>query len=734
MRKAITYILLLLPFFVIAQPYNNPNGSFSNCGSFFYDNGGAAGNYTSNQNRITTLCSNSVPNPCIRLTFTAFDLEAGFDFLYIYDGPNTNSPLLGAFTGVVSPGTVTSTTGCLTFQFISDLIFVRPGWAATISCVPCPVLATPYDMPSGKTISTCAASVFRDNGGAANYTDNQDRTTTFCSSAGNCMRATFTAFNIENGWDFLTIYDGPNTSSPLIGNYTGAVSPGTVTSTTGCLTFRFTSDYTGLAAGWSANLSCVACPAPPAAPTVYTIPVIFHIIHNGEAVGTGSNISQAMVNSQLQVLNEDFSASNADIAGTPAPFVPTIGNSQIQFCLAAVDPVGAVLAEPGIDRRNRNTAPAFAAPPYSMAYTDATIKPATSWNPLNYFNLWVADMSGGLLGYAQFPNNSGLLCFAVNNGPANTDGVVVYYPSVGRPPANPYVWQYNLGRTASHEIGHWLGLRHIWGDAVCGTDCIGDTPYSVGPNFGCPPYPWISTDCANAPYGDMWSNYMDYTDDACMFMFTKVQRTDMRRVMTVSPRRLELAASTVCTNPLPVDLLSFTSKCSGKENILEWVTASEYNSDYFLLERSKDGGVFSSIATVKAAGNSSTNKYYVFTDIDPIQGKSYYRLSQIDFDGTKETFASIAVSCREENDFSLDVNGNPVTDGTINLSVSAADGSTILLVLTDVLGREIYSKAIVTTSGNFLIVVNPEQKLAQGMYNITASSKDEYISRKIIVR
>ena len=731
MRKAITYILLLFPFLSVGQPYNNPVGSFSNCGSFFYDSGGAGGNYGSSQNRTTTLCSNA--GNCIRLTFTAFDLETGYDYLYIYDGPTTASPLLGAFTGVISPGTVTSTTGCLTFQFISDLIFVRPGWQATISCVACPVLATPYDMPSGKTISTCAASVFRDNGGAANYTDNQDRTTTFCSSAGNCMRAVFTSFALENGWDYLTIYDGPNTSSPLIGNYTGAVSPGTVTSTTGCLTFRFTSDYTGLAAGWSANLSCVACPAPPGAPTVYTIPIIFHIIHNGEAVGTGRNISQAMVNSQLQVLNEDFSAANADIAGVPAPFVPAIGNSQIQFCLAAVDPVGAVLAEPGIDRINRNTA-GFAAPPYSMAYTDATIKPATFWDPLNYFNLWVADMSGGLLGYAQFPNNSGLTCFAVNNGPANTDGVVVTYFSVGRPPANPFVSPFNLGRTASHEIGHWLGLRHIWGDAGCGTDCVGDTPYHIGSNIGCPPFPWISTPCANAPYGDMWMNYMDYTDDACMFMFTKVQRANMRTVMNVSPRRLELPASTVCSVPAPVELLSFTGKCSGKENLLEWVTASESNSDYFTLERSKDGSAFSSIGTVKSAGNSSAIKNYSFTDTDPLQGKSYYRLSQTDFDGRKETFAPIAVSCGEENNFNVTVNSNPVADGTINLSISAAEGENILLVLTDVLGREIYSKAIVSVSGNFLIAVNPEQKLAQGMYLITASSKDEFISRKIIMK
>ncbi|MBI4932020.1 MAG: T9SS type A sorting domain-containing protein [Bacteroidetes bacterium] len=184
----------------------------------------------------------------------------------------------------------------------------------------------------------------------------------------------------------------------------------------------------------------------------------------------------------------------------------------------------------------------------------------------------------------------------------------------------------------------------------------------------------------------------------------------------------------------PVELLSFTAECKDNKVFSNWQTASEFNNDYFLLERSRDGSVFSPIATVKGTGNSSTIKNYSFTDTDPLQGKTYYRLSQTDFDGSTKTYTPIAVSCGEENNFSLDVNGNPVTDGTINLSVSAAEGSTVLLVLTDVLGREIYSKAIVTASGSSLVILNPEQKLAQGMYSIIASNKDEYLSRKIIVK
>lgn len=126
------------------------------------------------------------------------------------------------------------------------------------------VCAQTYNMPGG-TINTCSGNFYDTGGSGGNYTNSQNITTTFCSNAGNCVRLVFSAFNTENGWDFLRIYDGPNTGSPLIGTYTGTTSPGTVTSSTGCLTFNFTSDGSIVAAGWAAAISCVACPPPPPA-------------------------------------------------------------------------------------------------------------------------------------------------------------------------------------------------------------------------------------------------------------------------------------------------------------------------------------------------------------------------------------------------------------------------------------------------------------------------------------
>lgn len=275
---------------------------------------------------------------------------------------------------------------------------------------------------------------------------------------------------------------------------------------------------------------------------VLTIPTIVHVIHNGEAVGSGTNISQAQVNSQITVLNQDYRRTNPDASSTPSLFQSVAADCEIEFCLAQVDPSGNPLAQPGINRINRNTA-GFSTPPYSMNYIDATIKPATSWDPTKYFNVWVCNLGNGLLGYAQFPNNSGLTGMNANNGAANTDGVVILYSAFGN--TGNVQAPYNKGRTATHEVGHWLGLIHIWGDdgtGCNGSDYCADTPNQADENYGCPTFPAVS--CSNS--GDMSMNYMDYSNDACMNLFTANQKARMVTVLGVSPRRLSLTTSNVC--------------------------------------------------------------------------------------------------------------------------------------------------------------------------------------------
>jgi len=315
--------------------------------------------------------------------------------------------------------------------------------------------------------------------------------------------------------------------------------------------------------GYSAakRLSTAAPGALRTAATTYTLPVVVHIIHNGEAVGTGTNISQAQVQSQLDVLNEDYRKLNADGALVPGVFQPLRADAQFQFVLAARDPSGAALPEPGIDRVDRS-AQGFVAPPYSLSYTESTIKPGTDWNPDQYLNIWVMNLASNVLGYAQFPDNTaGLGGLSPLGGQANTDGVVILYSAFGR--VGTLSSTYNKGRTLTHELGHWLGLIHVWGDTDCGNDYCADTPTQQTGNYNCPTFPHVT--CSNGPSGDMFMNYMDYVDDACMQLFSGNQKDRMQAVLAAgTPRRgVLLTSPALCTNTLVAKATNSGAICAG---------------------------------------------------------------------------------------------------------------------------------------------------------------------------
>ncbi|MBK7964423.1 MAG: PKD domain-containing protein [Bacteroidetes bacterium] len=282
------------------------------------------------------------------------------------------------------------------------------------------------------------------------------------------------------------------------------------------------------------------------AAVVYNIPVVFHVIHGGSAVGVGLNISDAQINSQIAVLNEDFKKLNADTSTIPGVFTGVAANCEINFCLAQTNPQGG--ATNGINRVHYNTF-GGTTPPFQKSYIDATIKPNTIWNTNNYLNIWVVpdykDGVNDILGHATFPAGSGLSGLTAPFGTTTTDGVVVWYRSCGRI-GNVQI-PYHKGRTATHEIGHWLGLRHIWGDNTCGNDFCGDTPTQQSANFGCPSFPHVT--CSNGPNGDMFMNFMDYGDDLCLKMFTTDQKSRIQTVMSNSPMRVALSQSTVCNPP-----------------------------------------------------------------------------------------------------------------------------------------------------------------------------------------
>ncbi len=270
---------------------------------------------------------------------------------------------------------------------------------------------------------------------------------------------------------------------------------------------------------------------------VITIPIVVHVIHNGEAIGTGRNISQAQIQSQIETLNEDFrrrvntNGFNNDSRGA---------DIEIEFCLAQFNPQGQRMTELGIDRVNGNRTS------WTRNDIEGSLKPTTSWDPNKYYNIWVLDFAAqddNLLGYAQFPSSSNLSGIPAGGGAASTDGVVVNYANFGNAQKGSFSLlraPYNLGRTLTHETGHWLGLRHIWGDAACGDDFCSDTPTQASESRGCQKG---RISCGGA---NMVENYMDYSDDGCFNIFTRDQKTRMRTVMEISPRRASLLTSNVC--------------------------------------------------------------------------------------------------------------------------------------------------------------------------------------------
>ena len=225
------------------------------------------------------------------------------------------------------------------------------------------------------------------------------------------------------------------------------------------------------------------------------IPVVVNVLYKTAA----ENISLAQIQSQIDVLNEDFNAANADFISTPALFSGVAANVEISFVLETVNRKSTTKTSWGTRDAMKKT---------KQGGLDPT-------SPTTKLNMWACTIGGGILGYAQFPGGS-----------TTTDGIVVDSKYFGLSGTGAY--PYNLGRTATHAVGHWMNLRHIWGDATCGSDLVSDTPTHDTANYGVPAYPHYST-CTGTPV-EMTMNYMDYTDDRGMYMFSNGQKSRMASI------------------------------------------------------------------------------------------------------------------------------------------------------------------------------------------------------------
>jgi hypothetical protein len=247
----------------------------------------------------------------------------------------------------------------------------------------------------------------------------------------------------------------------------------------------------------------------PRTDAIYYIPVVVHVLWNT----TGQNISDAQINSQIDVLNEDYGRTNANASATPAAFAQIASGTNFRFCLAHYDPSGNITT--GIERR-QTTKTEFQTDDQMKHFSMGGLN---QWDPDRYLNIWVCNLGPDILGYAETPD-------VVPH--TNTFGVVIAYNAFGR--MGTATSPYDLGRTTTHEIGHCFNLWHIWGDdnGTCGGqgDLVGDTPDQANETYNCVNFPKLDTCSPNYP-GIMFMNYMDYSDDDCMSMFSAGQAVRM---------------------------------------------------------------------------------------------------------------------------------------------------------------------------------------------------------------
>lgn len=284
--------------------------------------------------------------------------------------------------------------------------------------------------------------------------------------------------------------------------------------------------------------------------TVYQIPVVVHVIHDNSSNTIGgfsnSNISDAQIYSQIEVLNEDFRRTNTDASQTSTEFLSIASDTEIDFCLATIDPNGNV--SNGITRHFSSSLPFNP----NNTSDNKELKSFGYWPADQYLNIWVSELSEDILGYATFPSDVSIDGLGGYFTDLTNDGVVLDYRAFGR--TGSLLTNYNLGRTGTHEVGHWLGLFHTWGDEdnCFATDYCDDTPNQFTSSSGCP----------NSPFScnsrDMSENYMDYSYDRCLNAFTADQKDRMRAVIENSPRRNALLNSLGCCTIDKTTNLPFT--------------------------------------------------------------------------------------------------------------------------------------------------------------------------------
>ena len=432
-----------------------------------------------------------------------------------------------------------------------------------------------------------------------------------------------------------------------------------------------------------------------------TIPVVVHVVYKTSI----QNIPDDQIFSQIDVLNEDYRRLNADTTQTPAMFQGVAGDVEIEFCMATTDPDGNPTN--GITRTQTNV---------NSFSTNNAIKYTSqggedAWPSESYLNIWVGNLSGGLLGYAQFPNGGSPL----------TDGVVILYSSFGY--NSPGGYPYNKGRTTTHEVGHWLNLYHIWGDdggSCSGSDLVADTPNQGNNYWGCPPFPQSS--CGSE---DMFMNYMDYTDDACMNIFTNGQK--VRTHAAINVYRSSLFSSLGCATDLPSAAFTsnqtevpvgcgvdFTDMSTGEPISWDWYfeggtpsTSNEQNPENIIYD---EEGSFMVSLTVENSAGSNTIEVEDYITVGEF-------IPEVDFEADMVSFCSDNVvtltdnstACPDTWQWSFEpstvtfVNGTNANSQNPEVTFDETGVYSVTLVATNVIGESSLTKTNYLYSGGLLL-------------------------------
>lgn len=694
---------------VYAQVYTMSNGSVNTCGGTFYDSGGAAGDYANNENLTQTLCSST--GTCIQVVFTSFRTQGGNDFLFVYDGPNINSPLMGTYSGNANPGTIISSSGCITFRFVSNSSISRNGWSANISCLPC---NTSFLM-SNSNVTTCGALFYDSGGQGSNYSNNQNRTMTFNSAngTGTCLRVAFTSFNTQSGVDVLHVYDGTSTSSPFIGSYSGTSLPPSLLASSGSLTFRFVSNNSNNRPGWSAIISCEVCPSSPATPT-YLHPTVG--IQN-------TYVGASMVNTCGGTYTDNGGNNNysVNINSIYRSFCPSQAGQcmRVQFHDFSL--------EPGYDVLTVLNGPTQWSPqfPGGSSFTGtcnsyqqcmgAGLGPYTSTDEsgcltfVNYSDFsitypgWVATFDCVPCSYG--PNG-------LSNADCGNFTSICSDSSFTDASTGPgLVSDGNTGCVLSENYSNWYQIR-IQTSGTLGLNIIpnlnsDDYDFAIyGPNTTCgnlgspircsyasntgsTGLSSVATDQTEDVLGDGWVQDMPVISNEVYYVLVN-KWTPGGNGFTLN-WVLTNGASLDCSFTLPIEWLEFTAVPKHSAVKLTWSTASEENSDKYEVQRSVDGNSFETIGQVKAAGYSNSISSYNFNDLHPIKGISYYRLKQIDMNNSFEYSKTVVIHYTGQALFQIQP--NPAKDDT-EILYYAEPGEILFLNILDMKGNILYEEKL----------------------------------------